>query len=115
MNPSKGDGTVKLIERDELHEMLDRDEDFKLVMTLGEFAFNAKHIPGSLNITSPFRAAELLDPADEIIVYCSDENCVASIYAYKALDEAGFTNVRRYAGGITDWESAGYALEGKDD
>ena len=105
---------MNLISRDELHEKLNRDEDFKLVMTLGAFAFNAKHIPGSLNITSPGEAAAGLDPGDEIVVYCSDVACVASIYAYRALEQAGFTNVRRYAGGITDWESAGYPLEGND-
>lgn len=105
---------MNLISRDELNDRLGRGDDVKLVMTLGEFAFNAKHIPGSINVTSPQQAATVLDPSDEIIVYCSDEACVASIYAYRALEQAGFTSVRRYAGGITDWESAGYPLEGAD-
>jgi len=36
---------------------------------------------------------------------------VGSVYAYQALEKAGFKNIRRYAGGIADWESAGYQLE----
>ena len=104
---------MNLISREELKEKLDRGDDFKLVMTLGEFGFRAKHIPGSLSVTSPLRAADELDPADEIVVYCSDEQCVASIDAFASLERAGYTNVRRYAGGISDWETAGYPLEGE--
>ena len=32
-------------------EKLDRGDDFKLVMTLGELAFQAQHIPGSINVS----------------------------------------------------------------
>jgi rhodanese-related sulfurtransferase len=61
-------------------------------------AYNAAHIPGSINVTSPVHVAQLLDPDDEIVVYCSDEACVASQVAYLALIDAGFDNVRRYSG-----------------
>jgi 3-mercaptopyruvate sulfurtransferase SseA len=37
--------------------------------------------------------------------------CVASIYAYRLLEREGFLRVRRYAGGIADWEDAGYPVE----
>lgn len=104
---------MDLITRDELKEKVDRRDDFKLVMVLNEWAFRAKHIPGSINLTSPQQALDELDPSEEIVVYCSDENCVASVYAYGALERAGFANIRRYAGGILDWEAAGYPLEGE--
>lgn len=81
-------------------------------MTLNEWAFNAAHIPGSINVTSPSAGVEVLDPDDEIIVYCSDEACVASQFAYRALIEGGYANVRRYAGGLSDWQEADYPLEG---
>ena len=103
---------MNLISRDELKEKLDRGDDLKLAMVLGDWAFRAKHIPGSLNINTPEAALEVLKPADEIVVYCSDENCVASKVAYQRLVAAGFGNVRRYAGGIIDWEEAGFLLEG---
>jgi 3-mercaptopyruvate sulfurtransferase SseA len=59
-------------------------------------------------------ALALLEPDDEIVVYCSNVYCAASIYAYYALRRCGFTRVRRYGGGIVDWEEAGYPLEGRD-
>ena len=104
---------METISREELKAKLDRGDDFKLVMTLAEWAYNMSHIPGSLNITSMTVAQELLEPDDEIVVYCSDKNCIASQAAYKYLTENGFTHVRRYAGGLSDWEEAGYRLEGE--
>lgn len=104
---------MELIERDELKAKIDRGDDFKLVMVLNEWAFNAKHIPGSLNVTSPAEAADQLEKDDEIVIYCSDERCIASKIAFDQLSEAGYENVRRYAGGIADWEDHGLPLEGK--
>ena len=104
---------MSLITRGELKEKLDRKDDFKLVMALGEWAFRAKHIPGSLNVDTPDAAIALLDPNDEVVVYCSHDTCTASRYAMMALEKAGYGNVRRYAGGIADWEDAGYPLEGE--
>ena len=104
---------MKLISREELKEKIDQGDDFKLAMVLGDWAYRAKHIPESLNITSPELAGEMLDPGDEIVIYCSDENCPASKYAFMLLEQKGFKNVRRYAGGIADWEAAGYELEGE--
>ena len=92
---------------------IDRGDDFKLVMTLGEWAFQAKHIPGSLNVPTPQQVSEMLSPDDEIVVYCSNPACTASQMAYHVLVRKGFENVRRYAGGVQDWEEAGYPLEGE--
>lgn len=100
-----------MIEREELKAKLDRGDDFELVMTLHEWAFRAAHIPGSTSVTSPAEASRELDPGEEIVVSCSDVDCVASKIASTALREAGFTNVRRYAGGLSDWQDAGYPLE----
>jgi rhodanese-related sulfurtransferase len=103
---------ARLINREELKEKLDGGDDFKLVMTYHEWAYNAKHIPGSINIYTPEDALAVLDPADEIVVYCTNEACNASARAYKFLVSTGYKNVRRYAGGLQDWERAGYPLEG---
>ena len=102
---------IATIDRDELKTLLDDGADIRLVMTLHEWAYNAMHIPGSIQV-QPDTAVEVLDVDDEIIVYCSDVDCVASQFAYRALVENGFTNVRRYAGGLSDWQAAGYPLEG---
>ena len=104
---------MNLISREELKKKLDKGEDFKLVFVLGEWHYRAKHIPGSLHIDTPERGIELLNRSDEIIVYCSNVRCAASIYAYNLLVRNGYKNVRRYAGGLEDWEDAGYPLEGE--
>ncbi len=50
---------------------------------------------------------------DETVVYCSHEASVASRAAYQLLVNRGYKNVRRYAGSMSDWEDAGYPLEGE--
>ena len=60
---------VNLISRGELKEKLDRGDDFKLVMVLGGWHFQAMHIPGSVNVYAPEVAKELLNPKDEIVIY----------------------------------------------
>lgn len=105
---------MNLISKEELKEKLDRGDDFKLVNTLSIFAFEAKHIPGSLHIDTKEKALEELSPDDEIVVYCTNEACMASQYAYHLLEQHDFANIKRYAGGVQDWESAGYPLEGKE-
>jgi rhodanese-related sulfurtransferase len=102
---------IETINRDELKALLDEGADIRLVMTLHEWAFNAMHIPGSIQV-QPDTAVEVLNLNDDIIVYCSDVDCVASQFAYRALVENGFRNVRRYAGGLSDCQAAGYPLEG---
>jgi rhodanese-related sulfurtransferase len=110
MNDSKL--SMNLISREGLKEKLDRGDKFKLVNALGEWAFNAKHIPGSINISKVQDAKKILNPDDDIVIYCSNEACIASIIGYQLLTRMGYKNVRRYAGGIKDWEEASYPLEG---
>jgi rhodanese-related sulfurtransferase len=102
---------MKLITREELRRKMERGDEFKLVMTLSALAYRAKHIPSSYYFETIGEALAALDRTEEIIVYCADVNCAASIYAYRHLERAGYTRVRRYAGGIADWEQAGYPLE----
>ena len=81
-------------------------------MVLGEWAYRAKRIPGSVHFDTIEESLEALDKEDDIVVYCSNPTCVASMAAYKVLTENGYENVRRYAGGLEGWEEAGYPLEG---
>ncbi len=104
---------MQTITLEELRARIDRGDDFKLVMTLAEWAYQMSHIPGSLNITSMEQARELLDPEDDIVVYCSDTNCLASRAAYHYLTNNGFKRVRRFSGGLAEWQAAGFPLEGE--
>jgi rhodanese-related sulfurtransferase len=105
--------TMKLIDREDLKASLDRGDDIKLVMVLSEWAFRAKHIPGSLNINMPEEALRQLRPEDDIVVYCANISCPASIFAYQMLERHGYQHVRRYAGGLEAWEEADYPLVGE--
>ncbi len=102
---------MELISRDELKEKLDRGDEFKLVMVLEDWHFRAMHIPGSLHIPAATITDDGLDPGDEIVVYCAHESCPSSVLAYYRLKSHGYKNVRRYAGGIHDWDQAGYPVQ----
>jgi rhodanese-related sulfurtransferase len=102
---------MDLIGTEELKEKLERGDDFKLVMVLGEWEYRAKHIPGSLRVSTVEEGAEALDPDDDIVLYDSGPYCVAGRMAYRILKENGYQHVRRYAGGLEEWESAGHPLE----
>lgn len=107
-----GKEPVLTIGREELKDKLDRRDPVKLVMALSRWAFDAKHIPGSLHFDDPEDLYSAFDKDDEIVVYCSTVDCLSSVAMYRALVERGYTNVRRYAGGLIDWEDAGLPLEG---
>lgn len=102
--------SMKLISRDELRAKLERGDAFKLLMVLSTDAYQAKHIPGSLHFATWQDALTALDPAEEIVIYCAGEYCAASIRFYSLLERRGYTRVRRYAGGLADWEAAGYPI-----
>ena len=104
---------VRTIEREDLREELARGNDIKLVMSLNEWAFQAKRIPRSVHFNTPDELLAALKKDDEIVVYCSNPECLASLAVYHRLVDHGYTNVRRYAGGLVDWENAGLPLEGE--
>jgi rhodanese-related sulfurtransferase len=101
------------ISSEELKEKLDRGDNFKLVMSLGEWEYKAKHLPGSLRVSTVEEALQVLTPDDEIVIYDSGPQCPASRIACSILKHHGYQRLRRYAGGLEAWEEAGYALEGE--
>ena len=103
---------MDLISREELTSKLDRGDDFKLVMVLGEWAYQMAHITGSITFSTPEEGLQNLSKDEEIVVYCSNPTCIASIAAFNILEQAGYKHVKRYAGGIEDWQSAGLPIEG---
>lgn len=107
-----GSEPIRTISREELKAKLDSGEDLKLVMALNRWAFDAKHIPGSLHFDTPEELYASVAPDDEVIVYCSNVDCLASVALYRDLVKRGYRNVRRYAGGLLDWEDAGLPLVG---
>ncbi|HUP22652.1 MAG TPA: rhodanese-like domain-containing protein [Thermoanaerobaculia bacterium] len=109
---ARGLEPIRTIGREELKTKLDRREDFKLIMALTRWAFDAKHIPGSLHFDTPDELYAAVQPDDEVVVYCSNIDCHSSVALYRELVRRGYRNVRRYSGGLLDWEDAGLPLEG---
>jgi len=107
-----GSEPIRTISRDELKAKLDRGDTFKLVMALSRWAYDAKHIPGSLHFDTPDELYAAVGPEDDVVVYCSNVDCLSSVALYRELIRRGYRNVRRYAGGLLEWEDAGLPLEG---
>jgi len=104
---------METINHEELKRKLDRKDDFRLVMALSELAYQAKHIPGSIHFASMHAALQSLKKEDEIVVYCSDDKCIASQALAQLLEHNGYKQVLHFAGGLAEWEQAHYPLEGK--
>jgi rhodanese-related sulfurtransferase len=107
-----GTEPIRTIGRDELKAKLDRADPFKLIMALNRWAYDAKHIPGSLHFDTPDELYAAVRPEDEVVVYCSTVDCLSSVALYRDLVRRGYRDVRRFAGGLMDWEDAGLPLEG---
>jgi rhodanese-related sulfurtransferase len=104
---------MQTIDRDTLKAKLDRGDHFTLFMALGEWAYLASHIPGSVFFPTYDESLRALKPDDEIVVYCAGGDCSASRYAYHVLTSRGYRHVYHYPGGLADWAEAGYPLEGE--
>ena len=98
----------------DLKEKLDRgDKNLHLINALEPPKFRAMHIPGSLNLSSREEiVSTAFDPQDQIVVYCSDTCCNKSITLYHLFESLGYSNIFRFAGGLTEWEKMGFPLEG---
>ena len=96
---------IRTIEREELRQKLARGDQIKLVMCLNEFAFRAKHIPGSVHFNTPDEMMDGLQKDDEIILYCGGG--FRSALAAEALQKMGYTNVASMDGGIRAWRAQG--------
>ena len=74
-------GEIRLITREQVKEKLDQGHEFILAMTLDEYAFQSKHIQGSICLDKKEDAIRLFEPQDEIVVYCSNASRSARIMA----------------------------------
>jgi rhodanese-related sulfurtransferase len=97
---------MQTITRDELAELAAAPGGARVVLTLGPLRHELAHIPGSETFADLDEALGALDPADDIVLYCSHEACSSSRAAHRLLVDRGFRSVRRYAGGLADWAAA---------
>lgn len=102
---------MKTLSYDELKKMKDKHEDFVLIDVLPEESFNDAHIPDSINI--PLKNADFENQVEsaaggkkeKVVVYCASFDCNASRNAADKLDDAGFTDVYAYEGGVKEWQN----------
>jgi rhodanese-related sulfurtransferase len=111
-NAALGLEPIRTIGREELKAKLDRNDRFTLIMALNRWAYDAKHIPGSVHFDSPEELYAAVKQDDEVVVYCSNVDCLSSVAMYRDLVRRGYSNVRGYSGGLLDWEDAGLPLAG---
>lgn len=107
-----------VISTEELKHRIDSGaHDFVLVDTLKPQSYEARHVPGAINVPEDadfvknFESAMQVPKDKEIIVYCSSETCERHIRAAAALEQAGYTNVIRFSAGLAGWQNAGPAFE----
>jgi rhodanese-related sulfurtransferase len=108
--------TLAHITREDLRQKIESGDDFVLVDALAPMSYAASHLPGAVNMPPEWvdeRAARLIpERTSEIVVYCSDSACDASVTVAGRLIELGYRNVLHYAEGKRDWMDAGLPLEG---
>lgn len=109
---------MQTLSRGELHRWKVEGKDFAFINVLPPEDYAEKHIPGSQNV--PHNDPKFVDKVAQVardrdrpvVVYCASTQCQASPDAARALEEAGFTRVYDYEGGMKDWEDAGLPVDG---
>jgi len=104
--------SVPEIDRETLRARLARGDAFKLVMAAHDWAFRAKHIPGSIHFKTDREMFAGLGQDEDILVYCSNVDCHASLAVIQKLRDHGYRHLSHYRGGLIDWEEAGLPVEG---
>jgi thiosulfate/3-mercaptopyruvate sulfurtransferase len=124
------EGQYGLITAAELKQKIDAGKAPILIDAMPlESSFNKGHLPGALQFLFPipdmdswdatltegksqadFEALLGADKGAEVVVYCGFVKCTRSHNAALWALKAGFTNVKRFPGGVNAWKGAGYAL-----
>lgn len=124
------EGDYQLITTAELKALLDATGDLVLVDAMPyEASFRKQHIAGAVQFLFPKSTMATWDPAETagkseadydsrlgkdrdklVIVYCGFTACGRSHNAAMWARKRGFTNVKRYPGGIFAWKGAGFPV-----
>jgi rhodanese-related sulfurtransferase len=112
--PIAKEAPMKTLNANQLKMVLGGPQHAKLIDVLPEESFEKEHIEGAVNIPVEHddfvqRVEDLVDEKDNsVIVYCASKDCDASSTAARRLDDAGFSNVYDFEGGIREWKETGY-------
>jgi rhodanese-related sulfurtransferase len=92
------------------------NREFVLVDTRRRSSWEHGHIPGAVHLPTaeiPSRAAELVAPGTDVVVYSWGPGCNGSTFAALAFAELGYP-VREMIGGIEYWARNGLPVETAD-
>jgi len=103
---------MKTIMLEDMHQLLDNEDDAFVIHVLSRDQYQEAHIPGSYNI--PVDDPDFVEQVrrqmsgkdHKIVTYCAGYTCNASTNAAEKLEAAGFTNVYAFEGGMQEWQAA---------
>lgn len=107
---------MRTINAEQLRHRLEKSDEIPVINVLDPEQFRKEHVPGSANVPlSDSRFVERVeqivgDKNSEVIVYCASRECDASEKAGAKLEEAGFTNVHDFEGGMKEWKGSGMTV-----
>jgi rhodanese-related sulfurtransferase len=110
---SSGGPVPKLADTADVRDLKARGA--QLVEVLPRAAYEAEHLPGAVSIplaSLDAKAADQLDAARPIVVYCYDHECDLSSRAAQLLECLGFTDVYDYVASKVAWMALGLPVEG---
>jgi len=85
-----------------------------VINVLDPYLYDDCHIKNSINV--PFEQldafAKELDRNTQIVLYCSNYMCTASIFGARQLKKMGFKQVWAYEGGMAEWYQKKLPTEG---
>ncbi|MCC5832084.1 MAG: rhodanese-like domain-containing protein [Chlamydiales bacterium] len=109
---------MREIKIEEVQDVLKKEKsNITLINVLSSSSFEGGHIPHSVNVPveSPNFVkqveSQVVDHNAPVIVYCSGPECPASKNAAAKLEDAGFTNVMHFHGGMDEWKNAEQEIE----
>ncbi len=85
-------------------------EEFVLIDARDRVQYSREHLPGAINVpyVDILPGADLPERRARVVVYCSDEDCPISGYAYKALEKLGYDQLYDMKAGLQGWKRVGY-------
>ncbi len=108
---------ARLMSSTELHQRIEKGEEFVLIDVLSKEDFEKEHIPGAINVPLANlreRAQKDLSTNQRIVVYGTDHDDPSSNDAAAVLEDLGFRKVADFDGGLNAWKNAGFLTEGEE-
>jgi rhodanese-related sulfurtransferase len=105
---------MNTISRNQLRALLDTGH-LALIEALPAASYPAEHLPGARTLPGDLTCdltAQLTPGRATVVVYCSGPGCGRSRVTAASFARPGYTDVRVYPGGKSDWADAGLPFEG---